>query len=114
MHEVGLIQGAIDILRRSVAERGLSRVTRVRLVVGKLTAAQPEALSFAFEVLSQEEPWLKGALLEIEEKEPVASCRGCGERQPLCDHRLVCAGCGGRDLQIVEGRELLVDFYEGD
>ena len=114
MHEVGLVEGVIEILRRSIAEQGLCRVTRVRLVVGKLTAARPEALSFAFEVLSGEEPWLKGALLEIEERELTADCRRCGERQILHDCRLVCTNCGGHDLQVVEGRELLVDFYEGE
>lgn len=114
MHEVGLVQGIVDILRVSVQERRISRVTRVKLTVGKMTAAKPEALNFAFEVLSRDEPWLTGAALEVEEKELAAVCAACGEKQTLPDYRFICRGCGGRELNIVEGRELLVDFYEGE
>lgn len=113
MHEVGLMQEVIEVLRRSVQENGVEKVSRVRLVVGQMTAALPQALSFAFEVLAAEEPWLAGAQLEIEERELKAKCLSCGGEYAAPDYRFVCPHCSSRESEIVSGRELYVDFYEG-
>jgi len=113
MHEVGLMQEMIEVLRRSVQENGLEKVSRVRLVVGKMTAALPQALSFAFDVLSAEEPWLEGAELEIEERELRARCLSCGEEYAVPEYHFVCPRCDSRESEIVSGRELYIDFYEG-
>ncbi|NPV92621.1 MAG: hydrogenase maturation nickel metallochaperone HypA [Firmicutes bacterium] len=114
MHEIGLIQEVIGLVRASALENGLNRVTRIKLVVGKMTAAKPESLEFAFGALSMSEPWLQGAVLEIEERELVVVCSGCGERQEVHAHRFRCRSCGGQDLIIAEGRELRVESFEGE
>lgn len=63
MHELALM----DSLVATVGERvGQSRVTAVRLRVGKLAAVAADALRFCFDVCA-EGTCLEGAVLEIQE-----------------------------------------------
>jgi hydrogenase nickel incorporation protein HypA/HybF len=114
LHELGLMQQVVRILRESVQREGIKKVSFVKLVVGQMTAAQPDSLRFAFEVFSETETWLKGAILEIEEKGVTARCLTCNTIYPVDDYRFACPECAGSNNQIEGGRELYVDYYEGD
>ncbi|NLK52125.1 MAG: hydrogenase maturation nickel metallochaperone HypA [Syntrophomonadaceae bacterium] len=114
MHELGLMQQVVQILQASVQKEGLERVNYVKLVVGQMTAAQPDALQFAFEVFASMENWLKGAVLEIEEREIKARCLDCGELFTVVEYRFICSECGSLNHELESGRELFIDYYEGD
>ena len=63
MHELSITRSVVE----AVAERADgSRVTRVRLQIGKQSAVMPEAIRFCFD-LCAEDTLLAGARLEIEE-----------------------------------------------
>ncbi|MCR4399386.1 MAG: hydrogenase maturation nickel metallochaperone HypA [Syntrophomonadaceae bacterium] len=114
MHEMGLMQALLDTVRGSAEQHGITRVKKIRLVVGEMTMAQPHSLQFAFGVLSQE-PLFQGAVLEIEARPLVATCKECGGSfSPGRDYCFICPGCQGQGVEITSGRELFVDYYEGD
>ena len=114
LHELGLMQEVIHILRDSAQREGIKRISVINLVVGKMTAAQPDSLRFAFEVLSQTEDWLHKATLNIQETELTAVCLNCGKDYTVEEYRFVCPSCGSSENRIKGGRELYVDSYEGD
>ena len=114
MHEVALIEQTIEILRSSVQANEIKQVTKVKIVVGQMTAAQPEALKFAFEVFSLQEDWLQGSSLEIEDKEITASCLNCDTIYTVSNYRFVCPVCSSTAHRVESGRELYIDYYEGD
>ena len=114
MHEVALMEQAIAILRSSVLANDIRQITKVKMVVGQMTAAQPDALMFAFEVFSLQEEWLQGAQLEIEDKETTATCLNCGDVYAVKDFRFVCPACSSTAHRMESGRELYIDYYEGD
>ena len=114
MHEVALMEQAIEILRSSMHVNGIKQVTKVKMVVGKMTAPLPEALKFAFEVFSLQEEWLKGSDFEIENKEITAGCQNCNTIYEVSDYRFICPVCSGSDHRIESGRELYIDHYEGE
>jgi len=63
MHELAITRSVVE----AVAERAEgSRVTRVRLQIGKQSAVMPEAIRFCFDLCAEDTP-LAGARLEIEE-----------------------------------------------
>lgn len=96
------------------AENGIGRVTKIKLVVGKMTAALPAALEFAFAVLAKG-TILAGARLDIEEKEVLVHCQTCGhDFRPGEIFCLVCPCCGSRATAIVEGKELCIAYFEGE
>jgi hydrogenase nickel incorporation protein HypA/HybF len=115
LHELALMQGVMDAVRDSAAANSISKVSKVGLVVGKLSMVLPDSMLFAFEVISAGEDLFQGAVLEIEEKEVICSCQQCQQlftRQE--QHIFVCSGCGSNQVDIIQGRELYLDYYEGD
>ena len=53
MHEVGLMQTALEIALRHAHRHGAGRIHGRTLRVGPLSGAVPEALEFAFDVIAQ-------------------------------------------------------------
>ena len=107
MHELGIAEQILEI----VAERsGGSRVTRVVLEVGALTAVLPDALRFCFDVASRDTV-AEGARLDIVEQAARARCRACGAETEIVEPWGLCA-CGGADLHWLAGRELRIREME--
>ncbi|ADI01167.1 MAG TPA: hydrogenase maturation nickel metallochaperone HypA [Syntrophothermus lipocalidus] len=115
MHELALMEGIIAAVQESAAAHNITRITKIKIVVGKLTMALPESLSFAFDVLVADDDLWKDAKLEIEEKDVECRCRACGRcfgGLPL--GVFSCPECGAASVEIIHGRELLVDYFEGE
>jgi hydrogenase nickel incorporation protein HypA/HybF len=114
VHELSIMEGVLDVVRSNARERNIGKVSKLKLVIGKLTMIMPDSLRFSFEVLSQNELF-QGALLEIEEKDIVITCNKCSQSSILEDaFSFLCPACGVADVDIVSGREMLIEYYEGD
>ena len=110
MHELSIAQSVVTIASRHAAGR---HVRRVEVEVGHLRQVVPSALEFAFQlVVSGTE--LEGAELTIENVPAAGRCRDCGRETTLQAFPLMCGACGGLDLQITAGEELLVAALELD
>lgn len=113
MHEFSLIQGVVDLLRKSAVENDIKQISKVMLVVGEMTMAVPDALQFAFEAFKDEELF-RDAVLEIR-KEPVrGECKDCQHQFDIKDFVFLCPSCSSPNVRIAAGRNLYIDYYEGD
>ena len=110
MHELSIAEAIVNIALKHADGR---RVIRVELKVGHLRQVVPSALEFAFELLSSGTP-LDGAELAIEDVPARGHCRDCGADTTMTRFPLQCAACGGMDLELESGEELLVDALELD
>jgi hydrogenase nickel incorporation protein HypA/HybF len=108
MHELSIAEAVVEIASRHAAGR---TVHTVELRVGHLRQVVPSALQFAFRLLS-DGTVLGGAELVIEEIPARGICRQCGTETTMSQFPLQCSSCGGLDLAIVAGEELLVDALE--
>jgi hydrogenase nickel incorporation protein HypA/HybF len=90
---------------------GERRVVLVELKVGHLRQVVPSALAFAFELVA-EGTVAEGAELAIEQVPAAGLCRACGRKTTLPDFPLQCTSCGGFDIEVTEGEELLVDSLD--
>lgn len=108
MHELALADAVVRIAARHAAGR---RVARVEVKVGHLRQVVPEALEFAFRLVS-EGTELDGAELVLEEVPAVVVCRACGAEGEVEGFPLACPACAGLDVEILRGEELLVDALE--
>jgi len=114
VHEASLIQSLLEIVRESAAAHGINRVKRVHLVVGEGHGALPDALDFAFRALSLDTV-CAGAELEIETRPVLYACRECGEEFAPAEWSPVsCPRCGSGEAGLKQGKELYVDYYEGE
>ncbi|MGI6549338.1 MAG: hydrogenase maturation nickel metallochaperone HypA [Syntrophomonadales bacterium] len=115
MHEVGLMENVLQMVQTSARDQGLSTVRRIKLVVGELSMALPESLRFAFAALVEHDMFqgmFHQTVLEIEERPLECQCGMCGHRFP--GRRFTCPLCRADQVRIVSGRELYVDYYEGE
>ncbi len=108
MHELSIAESVVRIASAHASGR---RVRRVELRVGHLRQVVPSALEFSFELVSEGTP-VEGAELAIEEVPASGRCRGCGAEDEQEGFPLRCARCGGLDVEVTGGEELLVDSLE--
>jgi hydrogenase nickel incorporation protein HypA/HybF len=112
MHEVAIADALIEQVQSEIDRAEASgRVTRVSLVVGRLSGVNPDSLRFALDLL------VKGTILEsarIEIAEPAAQCQcaACGCRTEIEDLEARCPSCGSSDITIEGGRDLLLESIE--
>ena len=111
MHELGITRSVVEICAERAAEQGAdTRVVRVTLEVGKLSAVMPDALRFCFEICAKD-TIVEGAELEIIETSGRAKCHDCGDELMLSELFGRCA-CGSVNLQLIAGEELKIKEME--
>jgi len=108
VHELSIADAVVELAARHAAGR---RVTRVEVKVGHLRQVVPDSLAFAFELVA-DGTVVEGAELVLEEVPAAGRCRACGAESPLREFPLCCAACGGLDVEVIRGEELLVDSLE--
>ncbi len=112
MHEMGIAMEIVDIAKASIpADMQGSRVRKVNLQVGKLSAIVPDSLRFCFDLVVKETP-LEGAELAIEELPVVARCKDCDIEWKLTEAVFTCKNCEGGNIDILSGRELDITSIE--
>lgn len=111
MHELSLTRNIVEICAERAAQNGpRTRVTRVTLEVGALSAVQPEALRFCFEVCARD-TMVHGATLEIIELPGRARCRDCAAEFAVGEPYGSCR-CGSANLVLIAGEELRIKQME--
>jgi hydrogenase nickel incorporation protein HypA/HybF len=113
VHELAIAQSVLDIVLEEGRRHDLKRINTIRLQVGALAAVVPEALTFCFEMISQNTV-VAGALLVIETLPVVARCPCCADVFEVTDHAFVCPQCQEPAMDLVSGRELTVLSIEGE
>jgi hydrogenase nickel incorporation protein HypA/HybF len=114
MHEVSIAQGLLKILEDEAKKHEASRVTRVHVRIGELSTIVPDALTFAFEVVS-EGTLADGAELNIEIVPAKGRCDTCDiEFSVDSSTMFLCPQCGGVAAEIVSGKELDVTDIEAE
>jgi hydrogenase nickel incorporation protein HypA/HybF len=108
VHELSIAEAVVDVAARHARGR---TVRRVELKVGHLRQVVPSSLRFAFQLLTSGTS-LEGAELAIEEVPARGRCRACAGETTMRDFPLQCSRCGGLDLELLAGEELLVDALE--
>lgn len=113
MHELSITQSLLEIVNQEVAKHAISKVTTVKLKIGKLRAIEPTSLTFCFELLSKDTP-VQGAELVIEFVPVRGRCLGCGELFEVDSLLFACPGCSGHNIEMISGRELYIEEIQGD
>jgi hydrogenase nickel incorporation protein HypA/HybF len=108
---MSLMAGVFDIMEDILNQDEVQAVKQVRLVVGEMTNAEPEALQMAFAAYAKDTK-AEGAVLEIVRAPVLARCRACRQEFPVSGLFFFCPHCGQSGLEIIQGEELLLESLE--
>lgn len=113
MHELGIMTGVMEVVKRTCAENGADKLLSVSLSVGEMTEAIEDALQFAFEALT-EGTADEGAELKITMIRPKSECLECGAVYEHDRFHMTCPECGSPFTKLIAGREMQIDSIEID
>lgn len=105
MHELSIMDSALDLALDQAHKAGAIRVQSIHLRIGTLSGVAPEALQFAFEALTRG-TLADGAALDIE---PVAArfwCHACAREFQADDLLAECPECHQPSGDLRAGREM--------
>src|SRR3974377_246855 len=92
MHELSIMQSALNMALEQARLAGADRVHTMRLRVGALSGVVPDALEFAFAALTPGTA-AEGAALAIENVPARFWCRSCSQEFEAEDLLAECPGC---------------------
>ena len=104
VHELAVGQAILDTVERRAAGREVRLVT-VR--IGQLRQVVPDALQFAWEMLTDGSA-LAGCRLDIDHVPAVVRCTACGAHTTLDLPVLACGTCATFDVELCSGEEFMI------
>jgi hydrogenase nickel incorporation protein HypA/HybF len=99
------MEGVLALIEVERRAQVFSRVRTVRLSVGALGHAEPEALRFCFDAVVSGTV-ADGATLEIDIVAGQGWCQGCERQVPLPERYAGCPICGSPSVRLTHGDEL--------
>ena len=113
MHEVSIMAEAVRMAVETAQAAGAKRILRLRLRVGKLSGAVPEAMTFAWDVVRQN-TLAATATLDIESVTATCWCVTC-QAEFECRYVMSeCPRCHELSDDLRRGRELEIAAVELD
>lgn len=113
MHEAGIADSILGIANDVARENSLTHISTITVQIGQFTGIEPDALDFAFQVMSKES-LAEGAELVIEKTPLVLRCKKCEGEYCGSPDDLRCPNCGAEDFTILQGREMVVKSITGE
>jgi hydrogenase nickel incorporation protein HypA/HybF len=111
MHELGVAQGILDLVRHHVPEHQAGAVRAVTVRLGRLSGVVADSLDFCFGAIVAGTPY-SGASLSIDHVATRARCHDCAREFDVDGLVFRCPGCAGPHIRLISGDELQVVAVE--
>lgn len=110
MHELAVAEALLGQILEIARDR-TGRPVIARISCGQLNAVNPEALSFAFDVLAKG-TMCQGMKIMVDIKPITMCCNGCGLTYAWDGSRDGCPGCGDSDVRLMPDPPLVLESIE--
>lgn len=113
MHELGICDALLKMLRSVAEEEKLKNVQSITVEVGTLSGVVPHFLTDCWQAVIDGTEF-EGTDMLVETVEGRAQCMECGEEFVADLERLKCPNCGSNKLTPISGTDLtLKEILEG-
>ena len=113
MHELKIASEMVGIIENVAEEEHLISVTVVNIQFGKMIQIVPDIFQFAFEEATRH-TIAEGAKLNLEILPVKFACKKCNLNTEVSDLVFICPNCGSVDLDLIQGRETIIESIEGE
>ena len=111
MHELPVVQSLLEITLEHAARHHARRVVALNLVIGQLSSIVDDCVQFYWDILARDTV-AEGARLNFRRIPARFRCRDCGADFSLDENSLLCPGCGGFHLQLLQGDEFRLESID--
>jgi hydrogenase nickel incorporation protein HypA/HybF len=111
MHELGIAMNILEVVQRHLPTDKTTRVKKIFIRAGKLTAIYPPALETCMQAVARDTS-VEGAEIVIHVDPIRAQCQMCHAMSEFDEPPFLCAMCGAQQLDIRSGRDLFVESIE--
>ncbi len=109
---MSIVQALLEQVQSEVDKSGhAGRVMNLHLVIGRLSGVHVDSIRFAFELLAPESI-CRDAELTIDQPKAQLLCLACNAAQEIEELHASCPDCGGRNVTIQGGQDLLLQSIE--
>jgi hydrogenase nickel incorporation protein HypA/HybF len=112
MHEVSILENAIEIIQEVAKEKNLKKITSIVFSVGELSGASTEALHFAFQSISPG-TILENSELIINKIKAISKCNSCETEFEVSNQNRFCPNCNEFARNTISGQELFIEKIIG-
>lgn len=113
MHELSVTQGIFDIVLKQAEAAHAGKITAINLVIGEMTGVVGDCVQFYMDFMTKG-TIAEGARVSVKSVPAQAQCRKCLHIFEIGQSQWTCPECGHRGLEIVAGKELLVESIDVD
>jgi hydrogenase nickel incorporation protein HypA/HybF len=113
MHEASIALNILERAEEIAIKHSASKINSISVVVGALSGIVPESLLFAFDAIKLH-TLAENCTLEIIKVPIKINCYDCKKELALNDIFLACPLCGSINIEVLEGRELMIKEIEVD
>ena len=113
MHELSITQSMLQIVLEQAEKAGADRIERINLNIGELSGFVEESVRFYFDFLAKNTA-AEGASLSFNSVPAQVRCRNCNIVFQPGELNWSCPNCAQTSVEIIAGKELLVESIEVD
>lgn len=111
MHELSIIQNILDIAESEARKNNATRITKIKLKIGEMSGVLADSIHSCFDTVKRNTIACDAELL-IEHIPLTGRCRDCGINFLIDGYQFVCSACNSNKIEIISGKELLIDELE--
>ncbi len=112
MHELGVVKAVIQTVESIMVQEKLETVQKIVLEIGELSGVVPAYLEACYPAAVYNTA-MEHTELAIETIPGMARCIRCNELFRAYEQDFICPHCGGKDLEAVSGKELMIKQIVG-
>jgi len=111
MHELAITQSLFDIVLKEAEKEKAHKVESITLVIGEMTGVVNDSVQFYLDLMTPN-TIAAGAKVIFKSVPVTVKCRGCGKISELKPYDYQCPFCEATSLEVISGKELLVESIE--
>ena len=104
MHELSVVLEIIKSIEKFAETNEVGSIEKLVLEIGELSSIVPHYIESVYPA-AVKDTILQDSELVVEILPADAKCKACSEVFNVREHKAICPGCGGKDLELLSGRE---------